>query len=88
MWPLSQHPDHHSGGRSVHQEVGRVRDLHRPLLGPLRASVPLVAGVFAMPYWRFQIANFTSAFVWAAVLLTLGDVTSSTIKWLAKLMGG
>jgi membrane protein DedA with SNARE-associated domain len=56
--------------------------------GPLRASVPLVAGVFAMPYWRFQVANFTSAFVWAAVLLTLGDVTSSTVKWLAKLMGG
>ena len=55
--------------------------------GPLRASVPLVAGVFAMPYWRFQFANFTSAFVWAAVLLTLGDVTSTTIKWLAKLMG-
>ena len=44
--------------------------------GPLRASVPLVAGIFEMPYWRFQIANFTSAFVWAAVLLTLGDVVS------------
>jgi membrane protein DedA with SNARE-associated domain len=50
--------------------------------------VPLVAGVFAMPYWRFQIANFTSAFIWAGVLLTLGDVTSTTIKWLGRLMGG
>ena len=35
--------------------------------GPLRASVPLVAGIFEMPWWPFQIANFTSAFVWAAV---------------------
>jgi membrane protein DedA with SNARE-associated domain len=35
-----------------------------------------------MPFWRFQIANFSSAFVWAAVLLTLGDVTSIVIKWL------
>ena len=49
--------------------------------------MPLIAGMFAMPFWRFQIANFTSAFVWAAVLLTLGDVTSTTIKWLAELMG-
>ena len=37
--------------------------------GPLRAAVPLVAGIFEMPYWRFQFANFTSAFVWAAMLL-------------------
>ena len=33
--------------------------------GPLRAAVPLVAGIFEMPYWRFQFANFVSAFVWA-----------------------
>jgi membrane protein DedA with SNARE-associated domain len=35
-----------------------------------------------MPFWRFQLANFTSAFVWAAVLLTIGDVISFTVKWL------
>jgi membrane protein DedA with SNARE-associated domain len=34
--------------------------------------VPLAAGIFEMPYWRFQIANFTSAFVWAAVVLAPG----------------
>ena len=33
-----------------------------------------------MPFWRFQIANFTSAFVWAAVLLLIGDVISSGFK--------
>ena len=51
--------------------------------GPLRASVPLVAGIFEMPYWRFQFANFFSAFVWAAVLLTLGDVISVIIEWIS-----
>jgi membrane protein DedA with SNARE-associated domain len=50
--------------------------------GPLRASVPLIAGIFEMPIWRFQLANFSSAFVWAAVLLTLGDVGAEAIKWL------
>ena len=88
MWPLSQHPNRHSGRRGLHQEMGRARDLHRPLLRAVARLGTSVAGVFAMPYWRFQVANFTSAFVWAAVLLTLGDVTSSTIKWLARLMGG
>jgi membrane protein DedA with SNARE-associated domain len=48
----------------------------------LRASVPLVAGIFEMPYWRFQLANFSSAFVWAAVLLTIGDIVGTAVKWL------
>jgi membrane protein DedA with SNARE-associated domain len=62
-------------GRSVDRCSGRF-------FGPLRASVPLVAGIFDMPFWRFQIANVTSAFVWAAVLLTLGDVFAKGIKWI------
>jgi membrane protein DedA with SNARE-associated domain len=47
----------------------------------LRAVVPLVAGIFEMPFWRFQFANFTSAFVWAAVLLTIGDGISTVVKY-------
>jgi membrane protein DedA with SNARE-associated domain len=47
----------------------------------LRASVPLIAGIFEMPFWRFQIANVLSAFVWAAVLLTLGDGISKLLTW-------
>jgi membrane protein DedA with SNARE-associated domain len=49
--------------------------------GPLRASVPLIAGIFDMPFWRFQIANVLSAFIWAAVLLTLGDGISKLLAW-------
>jgi membrane protein DedA with SNARE-associated domain len=33
-----------------------------------------------MPFWTFQIANFVSAFVWAGVLLTLGDVVSKGLR--------
>ncbi len=82
MWPLSQHPTIIPAGETFIRKWGTFAIFIGRFSGPLRASVPLIAGVFAMPYWRFQIANFSSAFVWAAVLLTLGDVTSSTIKWL------
>ena len=44
--------------------------------GPLRAAVPLVAGILAMGYGRFQVANFVSAFVWCGVLLLFGDIVS------------
>ena len=50
--------------------------------GPLRASVPLVAGIFRMPFLQFQIANFTSAFVWAGVLLTMGDGVAKIFQWI------
>src|ERR1044071_7041198 len=88
MWPLSQHPHLIPAGENFIRKWGAFAIFIGRFSRPLRASVPLVAGVFAMPYWRFQVANFTSAFVWAAVLLTLGDVTSTTIKWLAHVMGG
>jgi membrane protein DedA with SNARE-associated domain len=44
--------------------------------------VPLVACIFAMPIWRFQIANFASAFVWVAMLLTLGDVMAKVFGFI------
>ena len=82
MWPLSQHPDLIPAGENFVKKWGALAIFIGRFSGPLRATVPLIAGVFAMPYGRFQIANFTSAFVWAAVLLTLGDVTSTAIKWI------
>ena len=87
MWPLSQNPTLIPAGEAFIRKWGSAAIFIGRFSGPLRASVPIIAGVFAMPYWRFQIANFTSAFVWSAVLLTLGDVTSSSIKWIAHLLG-
>ena len=52
--------------------------------GPLRASVPLAAGIFEMPYWPFQIANFVSALLWSAVLLLFGDVMGHIIEWMVR----
>lgn len=73
MWPLSRHPNLIPRGEAFVKKWGMLGIFIGRFFGPLRASVPLVAGIFEMPYWRFQFANFASAFVWAAVLLTLGD---------------
>lgn len=40
-------------------------------LGPFRATVPLVAGVSEVEFWPFQIANISSAILWAFALLIL-----------------
>lgn len=84
IWPLSRHPDLIPRGEAFVKKWGVLGIFIGRFFGPLRAAVPLVAGIFEMPYWRFQAANFSSAFVWAAVLLTLGDgisrVFSMTLK--------
>lgn len=74
MWPLSRYPDLIPRGERFVKRWGVLSIFIGRFSGPLRASVPLVAGIFTMPYWRFQWANFASAFVWTGVLLSLGDI--------------
>jgi membrane protein DedA with SNARE-associated domain len=82
IWPLSRHPNLIPQGERFVKNWGMLGIFVGRFFGPLRASVPLVAGIFAMPQWSFQFANFTSAFLWAAVLLLLGDVGALAVRWL------
>ena len=82
MWPLSKHPQLIPKGEDFVRKWGALAIFIARFSGPLRASVPIVAGIFAMPFWSFQFANFTSAFLWAAVLLKLGDVGAQVWHWL------
>jgi len=83
VWPLSRHPALIPRGEAFMKKWGIPGIFIGRFFGPLRAVVPLIAGIFEMPYWRFQLANFSSAFVWCAVLLTLGDGVSVGLQWLA-----
>jgi membrane protein DedA with SNARE-associated domain len=49
--------------------------------GPFRAVVPLIAGLNAMPWLNFQIANVASAAVWAAGILLPGFIG---VRWLME----
>jgi len=82
VWPLSRHPEMLPRGETFVKRWGALAIFIGRFFGPLRAAVPLVAGIFAMPFWRFQFANFSSAFLWAALLLTIGDVVSKGIRLL------
>jgi membrane protein DedA with SNARE-associated domain len=81
MWPLKNHPGLIQQGRVFFKRWGAWAIVIGRFLGPLRASVPIVAGITEMPRLRFQVANWTSAFLWAAVLLAPGTFG---IKWLVE----
>lgn len=82
MWPFSRHPDLLPRGEAFIKKWGALAIFIGRFSGPLRASVPIVAGVLGMPHRTFQLANFSSAFVWVAVLLKLGDVGAAISTWL------
>ena len=82
MWPLSRYPDILPRGEAFVQKWGVPGIFIGRFFGPLRASVPLAAGIFEMPYWRFQVANVVSALVWSAALLLCGDILSMGVQWL------
>ncbi len=74
IWPFSRYREllprgveffRRHGGKSVF--IGRF-------FGPVRAVIPLAAGVMRMPRGRFWFANVTSALVWAPMLLFAGDL--------------
>jgi membrane protein DedA with SNARE-associated domain len=86
MWPLSRYPEILPRGEAFVRRWGVPSIFIGRFFGPLRASVPLAAGIFEMPYWRFQVANFLSAFVWSAALLLFGDVISQILEWVWRVV--
>ena len=86
LWPLSRHPDLIPKGEAFVTKWGMLAIFIGRFFGPLRAAVPLVVGIFRMPYWHFQFANFTSAFAWVAALLLLGDVLGTAAEWIWRMI--
>jgi membrane protein DedA with SNARE-associated domain len=78
VWPLSRHPDVIPRAEAFFRRWGALSIVGCRFFGPLRATVPLIAGIFHMPKTSFQIANWSSAFLWAAALLMPGTILLHT----------
>ncbi len=87
MWPLSKYPDLLPRGRSFFDRFGAWAIVIARFSGPLRAAVPIVAGAVRMPQAKFQLANWTSAFLWAGVLLVFGDNVGQAVTWIGRKFG-
>jgi membrane protein DedA with SNARE-associated domain len=85
MWPLSRYPEMLARGEVFFRRWGTPGIVVARFFGPLRASAPIIAGVFEMPLVRFQVANVAGAFLWAGVLLAPGALGFDLVlKWLGR----
>lgn len=80
VWPLSRYPDLYDRGERFFRRWGVWSVFLGRFFGPVRAIVPLIAGVFEMPMLQFQLANISSAMVWAFVLLAPGFATLELLR--------
>lgn len=48
-------------------------------LGPIRSTIPTVAGMMGMSHLRFEIANILSAIIWVPVMLLPGYLAARSI---------
>ena len=71
-WPFTRYPDMLPRAHRFFERWGTIGVFAGRFLGPLRATIPLIAGMCAMPMVAFQIANVTSAMLWAFSLLAPG----------------
>lgn len=66
IWPFTKNPDLIPQGEKFFERYGAFGVFLGHFFGPVRAVIPVVAGMFGMRQLTFQIANIASAFLWAA----------------------
>jgi len=74
LWPFSRSPELLPSGVKFFARHGGKSVFIGRFFGPVRAVIPLAAGIMQMPRGWFWLANIGSAVVWAPMLLFVGDL--------------
>ncbi len=72
VWPISRNPELLPSGIRFFDRYGGLSVFLGRFFGPVRAVIPLAAGVMQMPSARFWVANVVSAVIWAPMLVLVG----------------
>jgi membrane protein DedA with SNARE-associated domain len=72
LWPFTRHKQALDYGHRFFARWGVASVFLGRFLGPVRAVIPLIAGMMDMPKLKFQIANWSSAALWAPYWLCVG----------------
>ena len=80
MWPLRQHPGLLARGQAYFERNGGKSVFLGRFLGPVRAIVPVIAGMSSMPPMQFYVMNVLSAFGWAAAHMLPGILFGASLQ--------
>lgn len=80
LWPFSTHPGLLESGQKYFDKHGAKSVVFARFAAPLRAVVPVVAGMLEMPPARFYAMNLLSALLWAPAHILPGVVFGASIQ--------
>ena len=80
IWPFTRYPKSLSQGIEFFDKYGGKSVAFGRFFGPVRAMIPLVAGMMGMTPWRFLVANLLSALAWAPAYLLPGVVFGASLE--------
>lgn len=72
FWPFRTHPDWLPRGKAYFDKYGVFGVFLGHFFGPVRAVIPVVAGIYGMNQLHFFVANITSSFLWALGVMAPG----------------
>lgn len=78
---FARHPHWLDRGESFFRRYGIYSIVLGRFIGPIRPIIPLVAGMFDMPFWRFLLVNILSALAWAPVYVLPGYIAGNATRW-------
>ena len=79
-WPLRSNPALFERGQAYFAKHGAKSVFLGRFLGPVRAIVPVVAGMSNMPVVRFYLVNVASALAWAGAHLLPGALFGASLQ--------
>ncbi|ODV11297.1 MAG: hypothetical protein ABT20_06150 [Rubrivivax sp. SCN 70-15] len=80
LWPLKAYPALFERGQAYFSRNGGKSVFLGRFLGPVRAVVPVVAGMSDMPVLGFTLVNMLSALAWAAAHLLPGALFGASLQ--------
>ena len=86
-WPLNRHRSMVARARLFFRRYGFISIFMGRFLGPIRSTIPLVAGVMEMKQRSFQIANVLSAVLWVPVLFAPGYIAVKGLGSIDEITG-
>lgn len=72
IWPFKTHPQWLNVGEEFFKKHGGKSIIIGRFIGPVRSTIPLIAGVMKVKLWVFLVAGFSSAILWAGLYILPG----------------
>ena len=87
LWPFTKHPEMITRSEEFFRKHGGKSVLFGRFFGPVRGTIPTVAGMMGMHWRAFTIANVISGVLWAPVYLLPGMVFGASLDIASRVAG-